>query len=71
GGGRGGGGGGRGGAGGAGTFTAGTGEYLVTMTVGGQTFRQVLKVERVSGGEEGDNPFGGAAERDREGRKQP
>ena len=28
---------------------AGTGEYLVTMTVGGQTFKQVLKVERVTG----------------------
>jgi hypothetical protein len=38
---------------------AGSGEYLVTMTVGGQTFKQVLKVERVSGGEDLGNPFGG------------
>jgi len=30
----------------------------------------VLKVERVSGGAEPDNPFGGAPSRDREGRKQ-
>jgi hypothetical protein len=57
----GGGGGGRGGAGGGrGAVFAGTGEYLVTMTVGGQTFKQVLKVERVSGGEDSVNPFGGA-----------
>ena len=30
------------------------------MTVGGQTFKQVLKVERVSGGEDSANPFGGS-----------
>ena len=70
GGGRGGGGGGRGGGGAPGSFTAGTGEYLVTMTVGGQTFRQVLKVERVSGGAEPDNPFGSVPDRDREARRQ-
>jgi hypothetical protein len=56
GGGRGGGGGGRGGGGGG--NIVGTGEYLVTMTVGGQTYRQVLKVERVSGGDDAANPFG-------------
>jgi hypothetical protein len=69
GGGRGGGGGGRGGAAAPGSFLAGTGEYLVTMTVGGQTFRQVLKVERVSGGDALDNPFGGVPNRDREERR--
>ena len=61
-GGRGGGGGGRGGFGG-GTpgvqnFTAGTGDYLVTLVVGGQTLKQKLRVERISGGDEGGNPFG-------------
>ncbi len=44
-GGRGGFGGGRGGFG----SLAGTGDYLVTMTVGGRTYRQTLHVERVSG----------------------
>jgi hypothetical protein len=53
----GGGGGGRGGLGGG--SVAGNGEYLVTMTVGTQTFRTVLKVERVSGGDDIANPFGG------------
>jgi hypothetical protein len=28
-----------------------TGDYLVTLEVGGQRYRQVLRVERVSGGE--------------------
>jgi hypothetical protein len=60
GGGRGGGGGGRGGAGGGrGAVVAGTGEYLVSMTVGGQTYKQVLKVERVSGVDDSANQFGG------------
>ena len=40
------------------------------MTVGGQTFRQVLKVERVSGGDTLDNPFGDVPNRDREERRQ-
>ena len=50
-------GGGRGGA--RGAVVAGTGEYLVTMTVGGQTYKQVLKVERVSGVDDSANQFGG------------
>jgi len=58
GGGRGGGGGGRGGAGQPGGFTANTGDYLVTLVINGQTFKQRLRVERISGGDEGANPFG-------------
>ncbi|MEA3246613.1 MAG: hypothetical protein U9Q74_10715 [Gemmatimonadota bacterium] len=57
GGGRGGRGGGFGGFGGGGNFTAGTGDYLVTLVVNGQTFKQTLRVERVSAGGD-DNPFG-------------
>jgi hypothetical protein len=41
-----------------GTFVVGTGDYLVTMTVGTQTFKQVLHVERVSGGDDIGSPFG-------------
>lgn len=59
------GGGGRGGrggfaafGGGGGSFTAGTGDYLVTLIVGGQTQKQTLRVERVSGGADPANPFG-------------
>jgi photosystem II stability/assembly factor-like uncharacterized protein len=44
--------------GGAGTFVVGTGDYLVTMTVGTQTYKQVLHVERVSGGDDIGSPFG-------------
>jgi hypothetical protein len=52
--------GGRGGAaGGRGAFTAGEGEYLVTLSVGGQTYKQVLHVEHVSGSEDGGFNFGG------------
>ena len=51
--GRGGGGGGFGGGGGA--IMVGTGDYVVTLTVGGQTYKQTFRVERVSGG--GDAPF--------------
>jgi photosystem II stability/assembly factor-like uncharacterized protein len=58
----GGGGGGRGGA--PGAFMANTGEYLVTLKVGDQTLRQVLRVERVSGGDDVANPFGGEKERE-------
>jgi len=54
-------GGGRGGNGGfgggaGGNFTVGTGDYLVTLTVGSTTLKQKLHVERVSGG---DDAFGG------------
>jgi photosystem II stability/assembly factor-like uncharacterized protein len=52
------GGGGGGGRGGGSGGLANTGDYLVTMTVGGKTLRQVLHVERVSGGDAG-NGFGG------------
>jgi photosystem II stability/assembly factor-like uncharacterized protein len=55
--------GGRGGRGGGGFGRGGgqapvvnTGDYLVTLTVGGRTYRQVLRVERVSGGD--DTGFG-------------
>jgi hypothetical protein len=52
----GGGGGRRGGGGGPAPFV-GTGDYLVSITVGGQTLKQVLHVERVSGGEGSGLPF--------------
>ncbi len=56
--------GGRGGGGGArGAVVAGSGEYLVTMTVGGQTYKQVLRVEHVSGSEEGGFQFGGTPDK--------
>jgi photosystem II stability/assembly factor-like uncharacterized protein len=50
--------GGRGGGGG----TAGTGDYLITMTVDGKSYRQVLHVERVSGDGSAGSPFGGEEE---------
>ena len=58
GGGRGGGGGGRGGAGLPGGFTASTGDYLVTLVIGGQTYKTKLHVERVSGSGDDNSPFG-------------
>ncbi len=58
GGGGGGGGGGRGGAGGGANFTATTGDYLVTLVIGNQTYKQKMRVERISGGDEPGNPFG-------------
>lgn len=64
GGGRGGGGGGRGGGGGV---VVGPGDYLITMTAGGKTFRQVLHVERMNGGEVGGG-FGGGEESNPTGR---
>ncbi|HEY4100812.1 MAG TPA: hypothetical protein VGM20_08040 [Gemmatimonadales bacterium] len=54
-GGRGGGGGGRGGAG----SLVGTGDYLVTMTVGGHSYRQTLHVERINGGSDVQQGIGG------------
>ena len=57
-GGRGGFGGGRGGFG----SLAGTGDYLVTMSVGGQTYRQTLHVERVSGDDAAGAPDGTAGD---------
>ena len=50
------GGGGRRGGGGGGGLV-GTGDYLVSITVGGQTYKQVLRVERVSGGSGTGFPF--------------
>ncbi len=35
----------------------GTGDYLVSITIGGKTMKQVLHVERVSGGDGGGFPF--------------
>ena len=55
----GGGGGGRGGAGGG--ATAGTGDYLVTLTIGGQTYKQTFRVE-ANGVSGGAAPFGGTPE---------
>jgi hypothetical protein len=58
-GGRGGGGGGRGGFGGG--ATASTGDYLATLTIGGQTYKQTFRVEN-SGVAAGASPFGGTSE---------
>ena len=69
--------GGRGGGGGGGsavapaTTTANTGDYLVTMIVNGQSYRQTFRVERVSGGGDSANPFGGDEEHDALGRYTP
>ena len=54
-------GGGRGGFGGlgGGGSEASTGQYLVTLKVGEKSYKQVLKIERVSGGDSGFSPFGG------------
>jgi hypothetical protein len=66
--------GGRGGRGGffgaAGTTTANTGDYLVTLVVNGQTYRQTFRVERVSGNDDGP-AFGGDDEHDQLGRYTP
>ena len=43
--------------GGGGAPTVGTGDYLVSINVGGQTYKQVLHVERVSGSGSGGFPF--------------
>ncbi|MEK7239497.1 MAG: hypothetical protein AAB224_02850 [Gemmatimonadota bacterium] len=43
--------------GGGATPLVGTGDYLVSITVGGQTLKQVLRVERVSGGAGTGFPF--------------
>ena len=53
----GGGGGGGGGFGGGGASTVDSGDYLVSMTVDGQTYRQTLRVEKRAGGEAGGFPF--------------
>jgi len=60
-----------GGFGGPAQNTANTGDYLVTMVVNGQTLKQTFRVERVSGGDEGDSPFGEDEEHDQMGRYAP
>lgn len=64
-------GGGGGGFGGAGANIANTGDYLVTMVVGGQTYRQTFRVERVSGGGTDAPQFGGEDNHDQMGRFTP
>ncbi|HTE44822.1 MAG TPA: hypothetical protein VK636_06225 [Gemmatimonadaceae bacterium] len=61
-------GGGGGGGGGAGGTTANTGDYLVTMTVNGQAYKQTFRVERVSGGGEAGFQFGEDENHDQGGR---
>lgn len=51
--------GGGGGFGGGAATLAPTGDYLVTMVVNGQPYKQSFRVERVSGGEEDAPQFGG------------
>jgi photosystem II stability/assembly factor-like uncharacterized protein len=66
--------GGRGGGGfggGAAQVTANTGDYMVTMVVNGQTYRQTFRVERVAGAGEGGPAFGGDEEHDAAGRYTP
>ncbi|HEX4683806.1 MAG TPA: hypothetical protein VH277_13900 [Gemmatimonadaceae bacterium] len=64
-------GGGGGGFGGALGSLANTGDYLVTMNVNGQTYRQTFRVERVSGDADVGGNFGGDDEHDGAGRYTP
>ena len=64
-------GGGGGGFGGGGANIANTGDYLVTMVVGGQTFKQTFRVERVSGGGAEAPQFGEDDRHDQMGRYTP
>jgi hypothetical protein len=41
-----------------------TGDYLVTLQVGGRTYKQVLRVERMSGGDDSGFNFGSDDDRD-------
>jgi hypothetical protein len=66
-----GGGGGGGGGGAAGGNTANTGDYLVTMTVNGQTYKQSFRVERFSGGGEPGFQFGKDQNHDQSGHYVP
>jgi hypothetical protein len=36
-----------------------SGDYLVTLTVGGRSYKQLLRVERLSGGDDSGSAFGG------------
>jgi hypothetical protein len=60
-----------GGFGGAGATLANTGDYLVTLSVGGQTYKQTFRIERVSGGSEDTPNFGGDDSHDGLGRVTP
>ena len=66
-----GGGGGGGGGGAPGATTANTGDYLVSMVVNGQTYKQVFRVERMSGGGADATPFGEDEDHDHNGRYVP
>ena len=63
--------GGGGGFGGGGANIANTGDYLVTLVVGGQTYKQTFRVERVSGGGTDAPQFGGDDDHDQMGRFTP
>jgi hypothetical protein len=65
------GGGGGGGFGGAAGAMANTGDYLVSMVVNGQTYKQTFRVERVSGGEDAAPQFGDEEKHDQGGRYTP
>jgi hypothetical protein len=60
-----------GGFGGAAATQANTGDYLVTMTVNGQTLKQTFRVERVSGSDEANPQFGEDENHDQSGRYAP
>jgi hypothetical protein len=60
-----------GGGGGAGGNVANTGDYLVTMTVNGQTYKQSFRVERFSGGGEPGFQFGKDQNHDQSGHYVP
>jgi hypothetical protein len=63
--------GGGGGFGGAGATIVNTGDYLVTMVVNGQTFKQAFRVERVSGSGDVAPQFGEGAKQDKSARVVP
>jgi hypothetical protein len=63
--------GGGGGFGGAGQSLANTGDYLVTLTVNGQTMKQTFRVERVSGSDDANPQFGEDEDHDQMGRYAP
>ena len=56
---------------GAGSTMATTGDYLVTLVVNGQSYKQTFRVERVSGGEDGPPQFGDDERHDSAGRFVP
>jgi hypothetical protein len=64
-------GGGGGGFGGGGASIANTGDYLVTLVVGGQTYKQIFRVERVSGSDSEGPAFGEDDDHDQMGRYTP